>query len=101
MRPPPPAACAVGPPSAWISPAPESDSASMRMLPPAPPPLFVVTPFASSLPSRTMVPAVMRATPPPALHDVQVPFCQKPPEPPGVFGSKRDPYVAADSPLPS
>src|SRR5258707_1189513 len=95
IRPPPPEAEFVfNPPSAWISPAPAiAPAASMRMLPPAPAELDP-SPLAKIFPSSCTAPALIRATPPPERHGRQVSL-DADPAPPGVFGSRGDPYVGA------
>jgi hypothetical protein len=72
---------------------------SSRMLPPAPPVQLVAEPSAVMLPSSCTVVALMRITPPPGFCVAFVSPLELPaPEPPGSFGSHRDPYTAAGTP---
>src|SRR5213593_700327 len=99
MRPPPPDAAPVfAPPSAWISPAPKIDVASIRILPPAPA-LLLASPFARIFPSTCSAAVLIRATPPPDRQVTQVLEVFDAPAPPGSLGSKGEPYAAGTLPL--
>src|SRR5262245_35111788 len=70
----------------------------MRMEPPAAA-LSTDSPFARILPSSCSVPALMRTTPPPVRHGLQLVPLPPAPAPPGSFGSNTDPYAAGVLPV--